>query len=161
MPGRQLRLLLGSQDAGDLRHHLRVRDFQFDLYPGAGLSRGAHGRFVECARHRVRFTVVQSAQLIEQRFIAFTEAVANCFDLRFLSVSQVKLAAKRTEWSKAFTWPARSARPTTKPPPGGGGPCRGPGGCCEETTAAATNKTAPETIEMLIFFQFIFTYILP
>src|SRR5437764_6736555 len=40
------------------------------------------------------------------------EAVIDLLDLRFLIVSQVKLAAKRAEWSKAFTRSARSVRPT-------------------------------------------------
>ena len=61
----KLRLLFCGQQAKDLRHHLRVRDFQFNLNLRARFSRCAYSRFIECACHRVWLPLMQCAQLIE------------------------------------------------------------------------------------------------
>src|SRR5207244_2546991 len=75
----------------------------------------AHSCFVECAGHRIALLFVQRLHLIKKRLVAFAKAVANLLHLSFLVIGQVKLATKRTKWSKAFTRSARSTRPTTKP----------------------------------------------
>src|SRR6266568_7530805 len=90
--GGKLSFLLGSQDAGDLRHYLCMYDFQLDLDFSARFSGRAYCRFVEGPTHRIRFALVQSSQLITKLLCGGFKAVSYFFDLRFLIVSQVEVA---------------------------------------------------------------------
>src|SRR5262245_28038791 len=80
--GRQLGLLLGSQNTHHLRHHLCLRHFQLNMNLRARLSRSSHRGFVEFAGHWIALAIMQSAHLIVQRLVAFTKTILNFFDLR-------------------------------------------------------------------------------
>src|SRR5207237_10681787 len=69
----KLRFLLCGQDARNLRHHLRMRDFQFDVNLRACLGSSADRGFVKGSAHRIRFVLMQSPSLIESSFVAFAK----------------------------------------------------------------------------------------
>ena len=89
VPGGELRFLFSREHTRDLGHHLRVRDFQLDLNPGARFCGRANGGFIESSAQRIAFTLVQRAQLLVKRSGALFKALRNFLNLRFLIVGQI------------------------------------------------------------------------
>src|SRR2546425_5029177 len=112
----KLRLLVRGQNVEDLRHHLRVRDFQVNLDLRAGFGCRSKCCFIERARRDVALLIMERAHLIEQSLIALAGALLNLLNLRFLIVSQIQLATEWSERSEIMTRPTWSA---TKPRPAG------------------------------------------
>ena len=112
LPSRSnLSFLLCSQHRGNLPHHLRVRNFQFDLDLRAGSRGRAHDSLVKGAAHWIRFALMQGPQLIEEGLIAFAKAFRDLLERGLLIISQIKIAG---DWAKTVTRSRPSAKTTAR-----------------------------------------------
>src|SRR5262245_33506978 len=110
----KLGLLLSRQNRGNLRHHLCMGNFKFDLDLCPGFGGRAESRFIELAAHGIGLILMQRAHLLVQRPRALAKAVTDFVNGVLLILSKIQIASKWTERSVAIGRNAWCSRPVHK-----------------------------------------------